>query len=201
MLMRLPGEADFEIVGVARRTPPSAPPYDGVQWHRADLSEAAQTTYWVRQCLVSMRSFTLRVCFNPLVGLITCTAWPWVARPPCSGRRIALVSASLYTCLLSASVRPKRATHRSKSPVPIREILTSQYSRGKAVAEHLLDSYEHEHPRGMTVTRVRPGIVLQRFAGAALSRYGLPAYFPAWLLPTFGRCNHWTAALPPCGSF
>jgi nucleoside-diphosphate-sugar epimerase len=56
---------------------------------------------------------------------------------------------------------------------------TSPYSRHKAAAERLLDAYEAEHPDGgLTVTRLRPGIIGQRGAGSELLRYGVPAYLP-----------------------
>jgi nucleoside-diphosphate-sugar epimerase len=59
---------------------------------------------------------------------------------------------------------------------------TSHYSEHKAAAEARLDEYETTHQGGMTISRVRPGIVAQRDAGAAISRYGLPAYLPTRLL-------------------
>jgi nucleoside-diphosphate-sugar epimerase len=63
------------------------------------------------------------------------------------------------------------------------------YSREKVAAERLLDEYERAHPGGMAVTRLRPGLIVQRRAGSALLRYGMPAYLPAGLL-------RWVPLLP-----
>jgi len=48
------------------------------------------------------------------------------------------------------------------------------------------DAVEHDHAdRGVQIARMRPGIVMQREAGSALLRYGLPSY----VRPGFcGRC-------------
>ncbi|WP_241010987.1 NAD-dependent epimerase/dehydratase family protein [Mycobacterium camsae] len=59
---------------------------------------------------------------------------------------------------------------------------TSSYSRAKAAAEKLLDDYEARHADGVGITRMRPGLIVQRNAAAGLQRYTLPAYIdPAWL--------------------
>jgi nucleoside-diphosphate-sugar epimerase len=59
---------------------------------------------------------------------------------------------------------------------------TSAYSRAKSAAEQLLDDYESTQPDGVGITRLRPGLIVQRDAAAGLRRYTLPAYInPAWL--------------------
>ncbi|MET0863414.1 MAG: NAD-dependent epimerase/dehydratase family protein, partial [Nakamurella sp.] len=58
---------------------------------------------------------------------------------------------------------------------------TSLYSRHKAAAERVLDEFEEQAGR-MVVTRMRPGLVMQRAAGGSLARYGLPGYLPATAL-------------------
>jgi UDP-glucose 4-epimerase len=62
-------------------------------------------------------------------------------------------------------------------------IESSIYSRTKAAAEALLDDYEARHQGGgMRVARLRPGLIVQRDAAAALRRYTLPALLPPpWL--------------------
>src|SRR4051794_20902797 len=37
LLRRLGAEPDVDLVGVARRLPPAAPPYDRVAWHSCDI--------------------------------------------------------------------------------------------------------------------------------------------------------------------
>jgi nucleoside-diphosphate-sugar epimerase len=61
---------------------------------------------------------------------------------------------------------------------PTGGIPTSTYSRHKSAAERLLDEVEAAHP-GLTVTRLRPGLIAQAVAGSALLRYGVPALVPA----------------------
>jgi UDP-glucose 4-epimerase len=56
------------------------------------------------------------------------------------------------------------------------------YSIEKVAAERLLDEHERRHPDGTAVARMRPGLIVQRDAGSALLRYGMPAYLPAALL-------------------
>ena len=77
---------------------------------------------------------------------------------------------------------PRRNTKPVDERYPHTGAPSSLYSVHKAEAEAMLDDYEDAHPDGMVVTRMRPGFVLQRDAGAALSRYALPAYLPARLL-------------------
>jgi nucleoside-diphosphate-sugar epimerase len=64
---------------------------------------------------------------------------------------------------------------------PTDGVPTSAYSRHKAAAERLLDGMEGT-ANGPIVTRFRPGIIVQRDAGSALLRYGLPGYVPAPLI-------------------
>lgn len=42
--------------------------------------------------------------------------------------------------------------------------------------------YERRHPDGVTVTRMRPDLILQRTAATGIRRYMFPAYLtPKWL--------------------
>jgi UDP-glucose 4-epimerase len=61
---------------------------------------------------------------------------------------------------------------------PTGGVPTSPYSRHKAAAERILDTFERDHP-GTTVTRMRPGIIGQERAGSSLLRYALPAVVPS----------------------
>jgi len=55
---------------------------------------------------------------------------------------------------------------------------TSPYSQHKSAAERLLDAAQSVEGSTLTVTRMRPGFVLQP-AASGLLRYGLPGYVPA----------------------
>ncbi|MEP6561829.1 MAG: epimerase, partial [Nakamurella sp.] len=52
------------------------------------------------------------------------------------------------------------------------------YSRHKAEAERILDEFEQQSGP-VVLTRMRPGLVMQRAASGSLARYGLPGYLPA----------------------
>lgn len=65
---------------------------------------------------------------------------------------------------------------------PTEGIDSLAYSVDKAAAERLLDEHERRHPDGTAVARLRPGLIVQRAAGSALLRYGVPPYLPATLL-------------------
>lgn len=58
------------------------------------------------------------------------------------------------------------------------------YSRNKVAAEAQLDDCEDEYGNaGMTITRMRPGAIVQRTAASGLMLYALPAYVPMRALP------------------
>jgi nucleoside-diphosphate-sugar epimerase len=56
------------------------------------------------------------------------------------------------------------------------------YSKEKAAAERLLDEYEKNGAGRLVITRMRPALVVQRDAGSAILRYGLPAFVPSSVL-------------------
>lgn len=183
LLRRLVGEPGMEIVGVVRRPPPAVAAYENVEWHRADISEDSADAVLDEAMLGVDAVIHLAWAFQP-------TRRPdYLRRIGVEGtaRVLAAADRAGVTHFVHMSSVGVYAPKISDAPVdesyPHTGMATSEYSRDKAAAERVLDSFEHEHPDAMTITRMRPGIVLQRDAGAALSRYGLPAYFPAWSLP------------------
>lgn len=182
VLRRLAGRTDIEVVGVVRRPPPSTPPYGGVRWHRADISEDTADAVLDEAMDGVEAVIHLAWAFQP-------TRRPqYLRRVGVGGTERVLAAADRAGVRQFVHMSSVGAYGRKISDVPVGEsyphtgMSTSEYSVDKAAAERLLDSYENEHPDGMTVTRIRPGIVLQRDAGAALTRYGLPAYFPTQVL-------------------
>lgn len=179
---RLNGRTDLEIVGIVRRPPAAVAPYGGVRWHQGDLSEDAADA----------------VLDEAMLGVDAVIHLVWAFQPTRRPHYLSRVGVGGTARVLAAADRARVAhfVHMSSvgayapkiSDAPVHEsyphtgMPTSQYSKGKAAAERLLDSYERDHPGGMTVTRIRPGIVLQRDASAALTRYGLPAYLPTSVL-------------------
>jgi nucleoside-diphosphate-sugar epimerase len=86
---------------------------------------------------------------------------------------------------------PKRRSVNESWPTG--GIATSHYARHKAVNERHLDDFEAAHP-DVLVTRVRPGLVMQREAGAELHRYFAGRFIPVrWL----GRIPLLVLPLPP----
>ncbi len=73
---------------------------------------------------------------------------------------------------------PKRDAEAVGEDWPVTGVSSSAYSRHKAAAEKLLDSFERTS-NGTAVGRVRPGIIGQRSAGSALLRYAMPVLLPA----------------------
>ncbi|MBO1768323.1 NAD-dependent epimerase/dehydratase family protein [Allobranchiibius sp. GilTou38] len=182
LLRRLAGREDVEIVGLARRPPPSEPPYDNVRWQRVDLSEDSAPA----------------ALDEAMTGVDAVVHLAWAFQPTRRPDYLTRVGVGGTAAVLAAADRAgvghfvhmssvgAYAAKTSDTPVeesyPHTGMTSSQYSNDKAAAERLLDTYAQDHPAGMTLTRIRPGIVMQRDAGAALDRYGLPAYFPARLL-------------------
>jgi UDP-glucose 4-epimerase len=65
---------------------------------------------------------------------------------------------------------------------PTNGISTLAYSRHKVAAERLLDEHEQSTDGAPAIARLRAALVLQRYAGSALARYGFPGYLPTGLV-------------------
>ena len=182
LLRRLtrPGEPAHDLVGVARRPPASSPPFAGVSWHDIDLTgdDAAA------------RLEPVMAGADAVVHL----AWGFQpSRDPDYLRRLgvggteavltAVRAAGVPHLVHTSSVGAYRGAPekpRVDESWPTDGVPSSPYSRHKAAAEELLDADQTAHPHGaLTVTRIRPGFVVQRAAGSALLRYRVPGYSPA----------------------
>lgn len=184
LLRRLAERPELDIHGIVRRPPSAEPPYGRVSWHSLDLTDDS----------------TEGVLRDVLHGAETVVHLAWAFQPTRdfryleklavggSTRMVTAADDATVTHFVHISSVGAYAPRSSAAPVdesyPHTGMPTSLYSVHKATVEQWLDDYEQSHPGRMVVTRVRPGIVLQRDAGAALSRYGLPAYLPVRLLRT-----------------
>ncbi|MBO1755010.1 NAD-dependent epimerase/dehydratase family protein [Allobranchiibius sp. CTAmp26] len=182
LLRRLADREDVQVVGLARRPPPPEPPYDDVRWHRVDLGDDNSQAA-LEEAMVGVDAVVHLVwAFQPTRRPV------YLHRVGVGGTKAVLTAAHAagvdhFVHMSSVGTyAPKASNVPVDESYPHSGMPTSQYSSDKAAAETLLDAYGREHPQGMTVTRIRPGIVMQRDAGAALDRYGLPAYFPVKLL-------------------
>lgn len=183
--------ADLDVVAVARRIPAPQPPYDRPTWQAVDVT-AENAAGRLAEVLHGA---------DAVVNLV------WGFQPARDPDRLAAVGIGGLTAVLAA-VREAAVPHlvhvssvgtyragptgpsgkqRVDESWPTDGIPTSVYSQQKAAAERLLDRAELERSGAeLTITRMRPGLVLQRAAGSSLLRYGAPALLPSWapsLLP------------------
>ncbi|GAA0807792.1 NAD-dependent epimerase/dehydratase family protein [Spirilliplanes yamanashiensis] len=185
LLRRLRREPGLDLAGVVRR-PPRQPtgPYDGVEWHAADIGAgdgALETAFAGADAVVHLG---------------------WQIQPSHDERRLhrtnvlgtravvdAVVRAGVPALVYASSVGTYAPGPKDEPGVgedwPHTGVAGSLYSRHKAAVEALLDTAEAEHPR-LRIVRMRPGLVFQRDAGAEIGRYFLGPFAPVRLL-RFGR--------------
>ena len=173
---------DWDLVGLSRRAPAAVPPHDGVRWHLIDVADPG-----VKPALVDL-----------FAGADAVLNFAWGFQPtrnaeylhrvgPGAVRSVAgaVERAGVRHLVQLSSVGAYRAADRPGQHVdeswPTTGMPTSLYSRHKSEAEQFLDAFE-QRLRGVVVTRIRPGLVMQRGAGGSLARYGLPGYLPAGAL-------------------
>ena len=182
LLRRLTG-AGHDIVGLCRRPPEPAAPYDIATWVPLDLaSDDAE-----------------RAVESVLAGADVAVHLAWGFQPSHDERYLERVGVHGTGAVVRAAHRarvphlvhmsslgaysPRPADgHRVDESWPTDGIPTLAYSRHKASAERLLDDHERQHPGAPSVARMRPGLIVQRDSGSALLRYALPAWFPAPVL-------------------
>jgi UDP-glucose 4-epimerase len=182
-LRRMAASGEHELVGVSRRVPTRTGPYATVgAWHSIDVGDPDAVT-------------SLTDAFR---GADTVVNFAWAfqptRRPEVLYRTGVQGSAQVVRAASAARVRhlvhtssvgaygPRRDLVPVNESFPVTGVPGSVYSGHKTAAEADLDRWEHEHPGSLVVTRIRPGFVLQRDAGAALFRYGLPGWLPGFAL-------------------
>ncbi|WP_016698365.1 NAD-dependent epimerase/dehydratase family protein [Actinoalloteichus spitiensis] len=166
-----------ELVGVSRRTPPPAPPYQGVGWHEIDIGSEASTPRLVEalrgaDCVVLL-AWLIQPSHDELA----------LHRTNVEGsRRVAeaCVRAGVHHLVYLSSVGayspgPKRRAVAEDWPTG--GVAASSYSRDKAAVEALLDELGRREP-GLTITRFRPGLILQRRAAVEIAGYFIGPLVP-----------------------
>ncbi|MDR6592118.1 NAD-dependent epimerase/dehydratase family protein [Saccharothrix longispora] len=177
LLRRLAGETDVSVHGVSRRPPRDEDAYRGVEWTPLDLS----------------RDGAEEPLTEVLRGADAVVHLAWRIQPSHDERALykANVAGSdrVFTAAVAAGVphlvhmssvgaySPAAKDHTVDESWPTDGVSTSYYSRQKAAVEHILDQVERDHPT-LTVTRVRPGLVLQPQAAAEIKRYFLGPLVP-----------------------
>jgi nucleoside-diphosphate-sugar epimerase len=186
LLRRLsaPGAGVAEVRGLARRQPPEVAPYSGVRWHLTDLG--------------GPHSEEALADFMDGVDAVVHLAWALQpGRQPDDLRRVnvegtrrvvraAAVAGVGHVVHLSSigAYAPGAVGQRVAEDWPTTGIPSAQYSRDKSEAERVVREIAARHPE-MTVSVVRPTLVLQPDAGSEIGRYFLgPLLFgAARLLP------------------
>ncbi|SNT42492.1 NAD-dependent epimerase/dehydratase family protein [Rhodococcoides kyotonense] len=180
-LLRRLADEDVEIVGIARRRPPAAAPYDGVDWHELDIADADAEDRLTTLFDGVDAVVHLAIGFQPMrdrdylrrtnVGGTEAVAAA-VGRAGV-GRLVHMSSSGIYSP--GAYGREVDETYSREG------VANSTYSVDKAAAEHALDRFEVNH-QGTIVVRLRPGLIGQYAFGSALLRYSLPDLVPSWVV-------------------
>ena len=170
------------IVGIARRLPhQTVKPYSNVAWHSIDIGDRGSVD-------------ALRQAFTGADAVIHLA---WALQPNrdesamrrtnvfgtarvLSAAADAEVSQVVVASSVGAySVGPKR--RRVDETWPTGGVHSSHYARFKAINERAMDAFELTHPQ-ITLTRLRPGLIFQRAAGAEIAGLFLGRNFSTrWL--------------------
>jgi UDP-glucose 4-epimerase len=171
---------DYEVHGIVRRAPPPTDAYRVARWHEVNLADPRVVTRLQRlfhkaHCVVHL-AWALQPTRNPryvdAVGVAGSSAVLIAAHAADVGHLVYLSSAGTY------AATPGRRVDESWSTAGVP---TSAYSRAKSAVEALLDDYDRTG-NGVPITRLRPGLIVQRDAAASIRRYAFPTYLhPRWL--------------------
>jgi UDP-glucose 4-epimerase len=174
---------DWQLVGLCRRTPPEVPPYDRVSWHSVDVADPAVIPRLVELFTGADAVINFAWGFQPTRNpAYLYRVGPGAVRSIAAAVQQAHVGQLVQLSSVGAYRAADRPGQRVDESWPTTGMPTSLYSRHKAEAERVLDQFEERSGGGTVVTRMRPGLVMQRAAGGSLARYGLPGYLPASLL-------------------
>jgi UDP-glucose 4-epimerase len=174
LLRRLtdPASGVADVRGLARRQPPDEAPYERVRWHLVDLGEPT--------------SETLLPAF--LQGVDAVVHLAWALQPGRQPERLRRVNVDgtrrLVEAAAKAGVRhvvhmsslgayaPAAVGQRVTEDWPVTGIPSAQYSRDKSAAEQVVREVVGRRS-DITLTVVRPTLVMQPEAGSEIGRYFL----------------------------
>ncbi|SES47906.1 NAD-dependent epimerase/dehydratase family protein [Actinokineospora terrae] len=187
-VLRAARTAGHTVVGVSRRVPQQAEPYDGVRWESIDIACSDSTT-------------RLRPIFGGADAVVHAG---WAIQPSHDQGYLRSVNVDGSRAVFEAVARagvPRLvylssvgtyAPRQSLTPVDENHartgVRTSSYSLHKVEVESFLDTFEVTHP-DVAVARLRPGLILQRDAASEIRRYFLGALVPRplWNLASNGK--------------
>lgn len=181
LLRRLNTAEGVDIVGVARREPSPVAPYANVEWATIDISrpDAAPALAEVFAGADAVVHLAWALQPNRDEATMKATNVDGTSRVLTAVAAAAVPHLVVSSSVGTYSFGPK--TERVDESWPTGGIATSQYSRQKVANERALDHFEALHP-GVTVTRVRPGLVFQAPAGAEQRRLFIGRLLPVEVL-------------------
>lgn len=174
------------VLGIARRLPdPNAEPYHHAEWRAIDI--AAHTS----------REQAVAELTEAFAGADAIIHLAWLIQPNQDRdllRRVnvdgtrhvveAAVAAGVPHLVVASSVgaySPDPVKGIRDESWPTRGISSSHYSVDKAAQERVLDHAEAAHP-GLTIARIRPGLIFHEDAGSQIQRFFLSPVLPVQLL-------------------
>jgi UDP-glucose 4-epimerase len=173
-------DENHDIVGICRRPPHPAPPYDGVTWHAIDLgADSAHDR--------------LGAAFE---GVDTVVHLAWAFQPVRDGERLHRVNFKGTRAVLdvtraagaghfvqgsSIAVYATGATRPVEETWPSTGIPGSRYGTGKAEVERMVERFAADNP-DIAVSSIRPTLVTQREASASLLALFFDPVVPDWLV-------------------
>lgn len=171
----------YEVVAVARRVPPSIGPYRHACWHAVDVGDSDAEEMLCRAFDAADVVVHLAWGFQP-------SHRPDLLRRTAIGGTRAVMAAAVragvtHVVHMSSAAVYAPGAHGRKidESWPATGIPTSQYSTDKVEAERIVA--ESARPAGAPeITILRPGLIGQVAAGAALRRYAMPGWVPATAL-------------------
>jgi UDP-glucose 4-epimerase len=168
LLRRLRADGEHEVTAISRRKPPATDPYGSAEWKMIDLSSVTAkdrlTEAFNGMDAVVHLAWMIQPSHDR--GLMRSTnqgGTQAVADAASAAGVPHLVHMSSVGTYAAAPGQWKDESWSTKG-VP-----TSSYSVDKAACEVFLDQFESLE--SMTVTRVRPGLILQPDAASEISRY------------------------------
>lgn len=186
-LLRALRPEGHEVVGIARR-PPTSGEYaagPGLSWRSVDLTSADASDRLIEAFTGADAVVHLAWGFQPTHDEAH------LERLALGGTSAVLEAAASvgvrHVCHMSSlgayrgKDGPAAQPEYAEESWPTDGVPTSPYSRHKAAAERLVDTFEADHPDTL-VTRVRPSLIGQASAASGLLRYVLPAALPATAL-------------------
>jgi nucleoside-diphosphate-sugar epimerase len=181
-LLRALRGGGHDVVGLARRPPAtSEPPYDAASWTSLDLTREDHTGRLREAVRGADAVVHLAWGFQPSHRLDHLEELG-VGGTRRVGEAVAAEGVPHLVHMSSiGAYSPRRTADPVTEDYPTDGVPSSPYSRHKSAAERVLDHLQRAHP-GLTVTRLRPGIIGQSAAGSALLRYGVPGIVPAGAL-------------------